>query len=71
MSLLEDILKLPECKLYGIMNCKNKQVLLTKNEVISKDKIKTKIEETKYKMIVHPDTRQAVIDVLQELLNKQ
>lgn len=45
ISLREEILKLPECKLYGIKNCKGKVILLTKEEVIPKSKIKEKIEE--------------------------
>lgn len=45
MKLREEILKLPECKLYGIKNCKNKCVLLTKDEVITKAKVKEIVDE--------------------------
>lgn len=50
MSLREEILKLPECKLYGIKNCKGKVILLTKEEVIPKSKVKEKIEELENKI---------------------
>ena len=42
MKLREEILKLPECKLYGIKNCKNKIVLLTKEECIPTSVIQKK-----------------------------
>lgn len=45
MRLREEILKLPECKLYGIKNCKNKVVLLTKEECIPVSLVEEKIEE--------------------------
>lgn len=43
MRLREEILKLPECKLYGIKNCKNKVVLLTKEECIPVSLVEEKI----------------------------
>ena len=45
MRLREEILKLPECKLYGIKNCKNKVVLLTKEECIPVSLVEEKIEK--------------------------
>lgn len=45
MQLREELLKLPKCKLYGIKQCKNKVILVTKEEVIPKSLIKEKIEE--------------------------
>ena len=79
MRLREEILKLPECKLYGIKNCKNKVVLLTKEECIPVSLVEEKIEELNKAYedskdengeseYYYPDY---TISVLQELLEKR
>ena len=45
IKLRDELLKLPECKLYGIKKCKKSVVLITKEEVIPIQKVKDKIEE--------------------------
>lgn len=47
IKLRDELLKLPECKLYGIKKCKKSVVLITKEEVIPVQKVKDKIEEYK------------------------
>lgn len=73
MQLREEILKLPKCRLYGIKNCKNKIVLLTKEECIPVQEIKDKIEELNQK-IENEENEKVIVwlhkqrRVLQELL---
>ena len=43
ISLGKEILELPEGKLYGIKNCQNRIIALTKDEVIPVAKVKEKI----------------------------
>lgn len=45
IKLRDELLKLPECKLYGIKKCKKSVVLITKEEVIPVQKVKDKIKE--------------------------
>ena len=45
MKLREEILKLPKCKMYGIMRCKKEGILLNKEEVIPKRIIEVKLAE--------------------------
>lgn len=45
IKLRDELLKLPECKLYGIKKCKKSVILITKEEVIPVQKVKDKIEE--------------------------
>ena len=45
MKLREEILKLPKCKMYGIMRCKKEGIILNKEEVISKRMIEVKLAE--------------------------
>lgn len=45
MIIYEEIKKLPDCKLFGIKNCKGKAVLLTVKECIPKQTIEDKIAE--------------------------
>ena len=79
MQLREEILKLPECKLYGIKNCKNKVVLLTKEECIPVSLVEEKIEEYKKKIIEarkeDDDCKEIYyeqeIEIMQELLEKR
>ena len=80
ITLREEILKLPECKLYGIKNCKGRVILLTKEEVIPKSKVKEKVEELKEKQIEefkkydYSDTYYHLtseITALQELLEEE
>lgn len=47
IKLRDELLKLPECKLYGIKKCKKNVILITKEEVIPVQKVKDKIEEYK------------------------
>lgn len=47
IKLRDELLKLPECKLYGIKKCKKSVVLITKEEVIPVEKVKEKIEKLK------------------------
>ena len=69
IKLRDELLKLPECKLYGIKKCKKSVVLITKEEVIPVQKIKDKIEELQNNLhtVEHYETIGA-IHVLQELL---
>lgn len=79
MNLRKEILNLPECKLYGIKNCKNKVILLTKDEVIPKSLVREKIEE--YKKLLLSCNRFSDVDrikainerilMLQELLGEE
>lgn len=49
IKLRDELLKLPECKLYGIKKCKKKVILIIKEEVIPVQKVKDKIKkEIKY-----------------------
>lgn len=49
IKLRDELLKLPECKLYGIKKCKKSVILITKEEVVPVQKVKDKIEkEIKY-----------------------
>lgn len=75
IKLRDELLKLPECKLYGIKKCKKSVVLITKEEVIPVQKVKEKIEHyqklqdnyiEKYDEI--NEGLQAMINTLQELL---
>lgn len=50
IKLRDELLKLPECKLYGIKKCKKSVVLITKEEVIPVQKVKDKIEELNRKI---------------------
>lgn len=45
IKLRDELLKLPECKLYGIKKCKKNVILIIKEEVISVQKVRGKIEE--------------------------
>ena len=47
IKLSDELLKLPECKLYGIKKCKKNVILIIKEEVIPVQKVKDKIEEYK------------------------
>ncbi len=47
IKLSDELLKLPECKLYGIKKCKKNVILIIKEEFISVQKVKDKIEEYK------------------------
>lgn len=74
MRLREEILKLPECKLYGIKNCKNKVVLLTKEECIPVSLVEETIEELKengYWNYLEERDLETTIGILQELLEKR
>lgn len=46
-DLINELLKLPECKLYGLKKCKKNALLIIKDEFISVQKVKAKIEELK------------------------
>ena len=69
IKLRDELLKLPECKLYGIKKCKKSVILITKEEVIPVQKVQDKIEELKGSLytVEHYETVGA-INVLQELL---
>lgn len=73
IKLRDELLKLPEGKLYGIKKCKKSVVLITKEEVIPVQKVKDKIEEIDEK-IKHEENEKVVIylhkrkRILQELL---
>lgn len=79
MQLKEEILKLPKCRLYGIKNCKNKRILLIKEECIPIQKVKDKIEEYKrdmqnldtYPNFSEQEVYRETLDVLQELLEER
>ncbi len=48
-DLINELLKLPECKLYGLKKCKKNALLIIKEEFIPVQKVKAKIEkEIKY-----------------------
>lgn len=48
-DLINELLKLPECKLYGLKKCKKNALLIIKDEFIPVQKVKDKIEkEIKY-----------------------
>lgn len=75
IKLRDELLKLPECKLYGIKKCKKSVILISKEEVIPVQKVKDKIEHyqklqdnyiEKYDEI--NEGLQAMINALQELL---
>lgn len=44
-DLINELLKLPECKLYGLKKCKKNALLIIKDEFIPVQKVKAKIEE--------------------------
>lgn len=46
-DLINELLKLPECKLYGLKKCKKNALLIIKDEFIPVQKVKAKIEELK------------------------
>lgn len=70
MKLREEILKLPECRLYGIKNCKNKIVLLTKEECIPTSVIQKKIEEVNNSNGYSPVNKIFIEKVLNEILEE-
>lgn len=70
IKLSDELLKLPECKLYGIKKCKKSVVLITKEEVIPAQKVKDKISERQFELQQeYKDFEDdAILIVLQELL---
>ncbi|MFQ9264468.1 MAG: hypothetical protein ACLR44_05160 [Clostridia bacterium] len=70
IKLSDELLKLPECKLYGIKKCKKSVVLITKEEVIPVQKVKDKISERQFELQQeYKDFEDdAILIVLQELL---
>ncbi len=57
MQLREELLQLPSCELYGIMNYKNKAILLTREKVIRRDVIKEKMGELLNKLKIPNNDR--------------
>ena len=75
IKLRDELLKLPECKLYGIKKCKKSVILITKEEVIPVQEVKDKIEEIQkdkdnkyYDMFLEIRDIDNTIKVLQELI---
>lgn len=70
IKLRDELLKLPECKLYGIKKCKKNVILIIKEEVIPIQKVKEKISERQFELQQeYKDFEDdAILIVLQELL---
>lgn len=84
IKLRDELLKLPECKLYGIKKCKKSVILITKEEVIPVQEVKDKIEELKNnidylkqfkdwneKDYTNEDIINNILEVLDELIERR